>query len=49
MTEVAHGIHRVEAPLGDRYVCLYLLAGEEAALLVDTGLDGPELVAPLSR
>ncbi|HEY3018616.1 MAG TPA: MBL fold metallo-hydrolase [Solirubrobacteraceae bacterium] len=37
--EVAPGIHRIEAPLGDRFVALYLLAGEESTLLVDTGLD----------
>jgi len=36
--EVAPGIHRVEAPLGDRFVCLYLLVGDDAALLIDTGL-----------
>jgi glyoxylase-like metal-dependent hydrolase (beta-lactamase superfamily II) len=39
MTEVAAGIHRIEAPLGDRYVCLYLLCGDDCALLVDTGID----------
>jgi glyoxylase-like metal-dependent hydrolase (beta-lactamase superfamily II) len=39
MTEVAAGIHRIEAPLGDRYVCLYLLVGDDCALLVDTGID----------
>ncbi len=41
--EVAPGIHRIEVPLGERvlclYLCLYLLAGEERALLVDTGQD----------
>jgi glyoxylase-like metal-dependent hydrolase (beta-lactamase superfamily II) len=37
--EVAPGIHRIEAPLGDRINCLYLLAGEDDAMLVDTGLD----------
>ena len=36
--EVAPGIHRIEAPLGDRFVCLYLLVGDDAALLIDTGL-----------
>jgi glyoxylase-like metal-dependent hydrolase (beta-lactamase superfamily II) len=35
--EVADGIHRIEADLGERYVCQYLLAGERT-LLVDTGL-----------
>jgi glyoxylase-like metal-dependent hydrolase (beta-lactamase superfamily II) len=37
--EVAPGIHRIEAPLGDRINCLFVLAGEENAMLVDTGLD----------
>lgn len=38
--EVVEGIHRIEAPLGDRIVCLYLLIGDRGVLLVDTGLDG---------
>ncbi len=43
--EVAPGIHRIEGDLGDRYVCQYLLVGEERTLLVDTGLrDMPETV-----
>ena len=37
--EVAPGIHRIEAPLGDRINCLYVLAGNDDAMLVDTGLD----------
>jgi glyoxylase-like metal-dependent hydrolase (beta-lactamase superfamily II) len=37
--EVASGIHRIEAPFGDRVVCTYLFVGEERALLVDTGID----------
>jgi glyoxylase-like metal-dependent hydrolase (beta-lactamase superfamily II) len=46
--EVAPGIHRIEGDLGERYVCQYLLLGEERALLVDTGLrDMPEqVIAP---
>jgi glyoxylase-like metal-dependent hydrolase (beta-lactamase superfamily II) len=46
--EVAPGIHRIEGDLGERYVCQYLLAGEERALLVDTGLrDMPaQVIAP---
>jgi len=32
------GLHRIPAPLGERFVALYLLVGEEAALLVDTGI-----------
>jgi glyoxylase-like metal-dependent hydrolase (beta-lactamase superfamily II) len=37
-SEVLPGVHRIEAPLGDRVVCMYLLVGEKASLLVDTGL-----------
>lgn len=36
--EIAPGIHRIEAPLGDRFVCMYLLVGAERMLLIDTGL-----------
>jgi glyoxylase-like metal-dependent hydrolase (beta-lactamase superfamily II) len=36
--EIRPGLHRVEAPLGERFVALYLLVGDEAALLVDTGV-----------
>ena len=43
--EVAPGIHRIEGDLGERYVCQYLLVGEERTLLVDTGLrDMPHTV-----
>jgi glyoxylase-like metal-dependent hydrolase (beta-lactamase superfamily II) len=46
--EVAPGIHRIEGDLGERYVCQYLLLGEERTLLVDTGLrDMPDqVIAP---
>lgn len=37
--EIAPGIHRIEAPLGDRFVAVYLLVGEGDALLIDTGMD----------
>ena len=37
--EIAPRIHRIEAPLGDRFVCMYLFVGTESALLLDTGLD----------
>ena len=43
--EVAPGIHRIEGDLGERYVCQYLLVGDERTLLVDTGLrDMPQRV-----
>jgi glyoxylase-like metal-dependent hydrolase (beta-lactamase superfamily II) len=43
--EIAPGIHRVEGDLGERYVCQYVLIGEERTLLVDTGLrDMPKTV-----
>lgn len=32
------GLHRIQAPLGERFVALYLLVGQTAALLVDTGI-----------
>lgn len=37
--QVAPGIHRIEAPLGERFVALHLLVGDECALLIDTGMD----------
>jgi glyoxylase-like metal-dependent hydrolase (beta-lactamase superfamily II) len=36
---VAPGIYRVEAPLGERRVCVYLLIGDRYIMLVDSGLD----------
>lgn len=36
--EIRPGLHRIQAPLGERFVALYLLEGEDAALLVDTGI-----------
>jgi glyoxylase-like metal-dependent hydrolase (beta-lactamase superfamily II) len=46
--EIAPGIHRIEGDLGERYVAMYLLAGDDRTLLVDTGVrDMPEqVVAP---
>lgn len=37
--EIATGIHRIEAPLGDRFVAVYLLVERDDALLIDTGMD----------
>jgi glyoxylase-like metal-dependent hydrolase (beta-lactamase superfamily II) len=43
--EVAPGIHRIESDLGERFVCQYVLAGDERTLLVDTGMpETPETV-----
>lgn len=36
--EIAQGIHRIVAPLGERFNALHLLVGSGASLLVDTGL-----------
>lgn len=36
--EIVKGIHRIEAPLGERFNALYLFVGSTASLLVDTGL-----------
>jgi glyoxylase-like metal-dependent hydrolase (beta-lactamase superfamily II) len=36
--EVAKGIHRIESDLGPRFMCQYLLRGDDGAILVDTGL-----------
>jgi glyoxylase-like metal-dependent hydrolase (beta-lactamase superfamily II) len=43
--EILPGIHRIESDLGERFMCQYLLVGEERTVLVDTGLAGtPEAV-----
>lgn len=36
---IADGIHRLEAPLGDRYIAMYIVEGDEGCALVDTALD----------
>jgi glyoxylase-like metal-dependent hydrolase (beta-lactamase superfamily II) len=36
--ELRPGLHRIVAPLGERFVALYLFVGEHSALLVDTGI-----------
>jgi len=47
VTEVVPGVHRLVAPLGDRYVCIFLVAGNEAAAVIDTGVAGsPDTVLP---
>jgi glyoxylase-like metal-dependent hydrolase (beta-lactamase superfamily II) len=52
MSEVVPGVHRLAAPLGDRYVCLFLVVGSASAVVVDTGVAdtpaaalAPELAA----
>lgn len=49
--EVADGVHRIEAPMGERFVACYLVVGEAAALLVDTGVaTSPEgSIVPYAR
>src|SRR5262249_12303080 len=43
--EVAAGIHRIESPLGARFMAQYVLAGDARTLLVDTGMpDTPARV-----
>jgi glyoxylase-like metal-dependent hydrolase (beta-lactamase superfamily II) len=43
--EILPGIHRIESDLGERFMCQYLLVGEERTVLIDTGLAGtPEAV-----
>jgi len=43
--EILPGIHRIESDLGERFMCQYLLTGEDRKILVDTGLAGtPEAV-----
>lgn len=32
------GIHRIQAPLGERFIAMYLLTGPDGALLFDTGV-----------
>jgi len=38
--EVAAGVFRIESDLGPRFMCQYVLVGEETTLLIDTGLAG---------
>ena len=37
--EIAPGVHCIHTLFGDRFVCLYLLGGSEAALLVDIDVN----------
>lgn len=49
--EVALGLHRIEAPLGDRFVACYVIVGDDAALLFDTGVEATPAgsIAPYCR
>jgi glyoxylase-like metal-dependent hydrolase (beta-lactamase superfamily II) len=51
MTEIADGIHRIESDLGERFMCQYVVAGRDHAVLVDTGLrDTPaDVIDPYLR
>ena len=40
MTEVVPGVHRRVAPLGDRFVCIFLVVGSASAAVIDTGVAG---------
>lgn len=46
--EILPGIHRIESDLGERFMCQYLLTGEDRTMLVDTGLAGTprEVISP---
>jgi glyoxylase-like metal-dependent hydrolase (beta-lactamase superfamily II) len=45
MMEILPGIHRIESDLGARFMCQYLLVGEDRTVLVDTGIaETPEEV-----
>lgn len=38
MMQIRTGIHRIQAPLGERFIAMYLLTGPAGALLFDTGV-----------
>ncbi|WP_334149322.1 MBL fold metallo-hydrolase [Microbacterium sp.] len=46
--QLRHGIHRIQAPLGERFIAMYLLTGPTGALLFDTGVADsvPETLLP---
>ena len=37
--EIAPGLHRVECPIGERYIAIYIIIGTRHIALVDTGFD----------
>ncbi|WP_168211611.1 MBL fold metallo-hydrolase [Ruania zhangjianzhongii] len=46
--ELRPGLHRIQAPLGERFIAMYLLTGPDGALLFDTGVaeSVPGTLAP---
>ncbi|MDQ3784926.1 MAG: MBL fold metallo-hydrolase [Actinomycetota bacterium] len=38
--EIVPGIHRIESDLGPRFMCQYVLVGDERIVLIDTGIAG---------
>jgi glyoxylase-like metal-dependent hydrolase (beta-lactamase superfamily II) len=36
--EITPGLHRIEAPMGERFVACYVIVGDDAAVLFDTGV-----------
>ncbi len=46
--EIAPGVHRIIAPLGERFNAIHLFVGSQAALIVDTGLhpDPDAIIIP---
>lgn len=49
--QIRPGIHRIEAPLGERFIAMYLLTGPSGGLLFDTGIAGsvPGTLLPYLR
>jgi glyoxylase-like metal-dependent hydrolase (beta-lactamase superfamily II) len=49
--EILPGIHRIQSDLGARFMCQYLLVGEDRTILIDTGLAGTpeEVIIPYLR
>lgn len=37
--EIRPGLHRIECPIGERYVAIYVVVGSKSMLMVDTGFD----------
>jgi glyoxylase-like metal-dependent hydrolase (beta-lactamase superfamily II) len=37
--EILPGLHRIECPIGTRYIAIYAIVGSAATIIVDTGFD----------